>query len=66
MQISRTSPFTGKLHFMELNVSQVQLADWESGTLAQNAFPQLSAEDREFIMTGITPTEWDDLFGVGE
>jgi hypothetical protein len=28
----------------------------------QNAMPNLSADEREFIMTGITPTEWDEMF----
>jgi hypothetical protein len=28
----------------------------------QNAMPHLSADEREFIMTGITPTEWDEMF----
>ncbi len=63
MEIVRTSPFTGQLHSMELNVTENQLADWNSGTLAQTAFPQLSAAHREFIMTGITPSEWNRLFG---
>ena len=25
--------------------------------------PHLSADEREFIMTGITPNEWEDAFG---
>ena len=29
----------------------------------QDAFPQLTNEDREFILTGITPEEWDKAFG---
>jgi hypothetical protein len=28
----------------------------------QNAMPNLSADEREFIMSGITPTEWDEMF----
>ncbi|WP_396189902.1 hypothetical protein [Flavobacterium sp.] len=28
----------------------------------QDAFPHLSADDREFIMTGITAEEWNELF----
>jgi hypothetical protein len=25
----------------------------------QNAMPNLSTDDREFLMTGVTPEEWD-------
>jgi hypothetical protein len=27
-----------------------------------DAMPYLSSQDREFILAGITPTEWDNLF----
>ena len=27
--------------------------------LIQRAFPDLSADDREFILTGVSPEEWD-------
>lgn len=29
----------------------------------QDAFPFLNADQREFLMTGPTPQEWDTLFG---
>lgn len=34
---------------------------WRAGTLIQDAFPTLSADDREFIKTGITPEQWDNM-----
>ena len=30
--------------------------------LIQNAFPNLTSEQREFIKTGVTPEEWDETF----
>ena len=62
MLIIRTSPFSGNTNSMEIEVTQEQLSSWESGTLIQNAMPNLSADEREFIMTGITPEEWDSAF----
>ena len=62
MQIIRTSPFSGNTNVMEIDVTQEQLSSWESGVLIQNAMPNLSADEREFIMTGITPEEWDSAF----
>jgi hypothetical protein len=30
--------------------------------MVQVAFPNMNAEDREFLMTGITPAEWNEMF----
>jgi hypothetical protein len=62
MQITRTSRLTGKTSVMDLNITQAQLDAWVDGELVQNALPQLSAEEREFLMTGITAAEWDSVF----
>lgn len=62
MKITRTSGFTGKTHTHELPVTQAQLDAWHNGELAQRAFPNLSRDEREFIMTGVTPAEWDKVF----
>ena len=36
--------------------------DWkENGKLIQEVFHMLTPEQREFIMTGVTPQEWDRL-----
>lgn len=62
MQITRTSPFTGKLHIREIDVTEAQLEAWQGGQLIQEAMPHLSVDDREFLMTGITPEEWSEAF----
>ena len=65
MIVERKSIITGKMHEMEINVTVQQLFDFMNGRsgLAQEAFPHLSAEEREFIISGIHPTEWHELFG---
>ena len=63
MLITRKCPFTGTLNDREIDVTQEQLEEWNRGTLAQNAFPNLTPSEREFIMTGITDEVWDDIFG---
>lgn len=35
---------------------------YNEGKLIQDAFPYLSPDEREFLMTGLTPQEWEDLF----
>ena len=45
---------------MDLPVTVEQVARYESGgVLLQDAFPNLTPAEREFIMTGITPAEWE-------
>ena len=62
MQITRRSPFTGKINTTEIAVTEKQMADWKSGKLIQDAMPNLTADEREFIKTGITPDEWNETF----
>ena len=64
MKITRTSMFTGVERTLDLPITEAQLNAWKSGTLCQDAFPQLSADDREFVMTGVTAQEWANEFGT--
>jgi len=34
--------------------------------LIQEAFPFLNPDEREFLLTGITPEQWDAIFGKEE
>ena len=64
MLITRTSMFTRKVHTLDLPVTQEQLDLYtNTRTLLQDAFPQLSDADREFIKSGVTQQEWDAVFG---
>lgn len=62
MLVERTSPLTGKINVMDLDITEAQIAEWEGGKLIQNVFPHLNADEREFLMTGLFPGEWDQLF----
>jgi hypothetical protein len=66
MKITRTSMFSGVTRTLDLPITQEQVTSWESGTLIQKAMPQLSKDQREFVMTGITAQEWDNEFGGEE
>jgi hypothetical protein len=63
MQITRKSPISGKYNTKEIEINDVQYDNWMSGQLIQDAMPHLSADDREFIKSGITPEEWEQIFG---
>jgi len=64
--ITNRSMLTNKIHEMEIDVTHEQIAEWENGALIQNVMPHLPSDEREFIMTGITPTEWDETFDIDE
>jgi hypothetical protein len=55
----------GNINTMELNIDQEtfekQLELYQDGMLIQDAFPMLSVDEREFIMTGLTPEIWDSM-----
>jgi hypothetical protein len=59
MLITRRSPLTGRTSTLDLPVTIEQLQAWHAGVLLQRAFPNLSADEREFIKTGLLPHEWD-------
>ena len=64
MIISKKSNLTGEINSMDLDVTLEQIARYEyGGSLVQNIFPNLSPEEREFLKSGITPEEWENIFG---
>lgn len=65
--LTKTSMFTGQEHTMSIPMSGIEfdgcLRRWMvEGFMIQDAFRSLDADQREFIMTGVTPQEWDDAF----
>ena len=62
MKITRTSPLTGNTATKEIDVTTAQISAWENGELAQSAFPDASPSEREFIMSGYTDFDWDEMF----
>ena len=63
MKITRKSVLSHKTTTREINVTEDELKRWENGELSQNVWPHLDPDDREFIQSGITPEEWEAVFG---
>ena len=63
MLITRKSLISGNINSKPLPITEEQYTAWEQGTLVQVAMPHLSPDEREFVMTGITPTECAETFG---
>ena len=66
MQIVRTSRISGNTNVMDIDITTDQFLSWINGSLIQDVMPDISADEREFIMTGTTPDEWDAMFGEDE
>lgn len=52
-----------KLSFQELYVAK---AKYDQGAMIQDVLPELTPDERELLLTGITPEEWEELFGKEE
>ena len=63
MKLSKRSIISGKINAMYLDITEEQYFSWKNGDLVQEAFPQLNSGEREFIVSGITPKEWEEVFG---
>lgn len=66
MLIERKSILTGVVRTRDIPVTMEQMLAWEQGQLIQAAMPNISPEDREFIMTGVVSEEWDEAFKEDE
>jgi hypothetical protein len=47
----------------QVNVREASVRLWSRGALVQEAFPELPADLREQILTGIHPECWDAYLG---
>ena len=67
MKVTRTSIVSGDTHQFEFDITPDQWIAYSSGELKiQDAFPHLKPWEREFIMSGITEDEWNELFPPDE
>ena len=59
MIIRRISPLTYRTHSLDLKLTYEQYLDWALGDATpEDAMPDLTPEEREFVMNGIHPDEW--------
>jgi len=62
MIVRRKNIFSGKIEELDLNVTDEQLQRWLGGEHIQHVFPHLTPDEREFLLTGLMPGNWDKLF----
>lgn len=63
----KTSPVTGLTNIMSIDATPEQFALWMNGeALIQDAMPQATVDQREFLISGCTPSCWNSMFEAGE
>jgi len=51
---------TGDLYIVK--IPNLKYAAWVAGGHMQDVMPELSKENREFLISGTTPDEWNEIF----
>ena len=49
-----------------MKVDRERFYEWQNGTYIQNAFPEMTVNDRELLMTGTHSECWDKMMGEEE
>ena len=62
MKITKIHPFTGQEVTREINIKEEDYNDWKQGEHIQIVAPYLSVSDREFMITGLSDEEFDEIF----
>lgn len=63
MLIEKQSMLTGVRRIVDMPITSEQFNNWQGGMLIQDAMSNLTDDQREFIVSGITPKEWEQAFG---
>ena len=67
MNITKVSQLSGKSNTLDINITENEMLRitnrFNTKELIQNIVPNLTMDEREFLMTGITTEEWNTTFG---
>lgn len=67
MLVYRSCAIMGKVQEMELPIDQERLNKYLRGEgKVQDIFPELTPDQREFLITGLLPEQWAEIFASGD
>jgi len=66
MKITRMSPYSFEENTLDIDITIEQYIKWQEGALIQDVMPDLTPDEREFLITGLAPGEYEDMFYVPE
>lgn len=61
MLVSRHNYLNKKVE-LDIPVTKKQIIAWQNGAHIQTVMPELTADQREFLISGTMPGEWDEIF----
>jgi len=62
--VTRTCTMCGQRSTLSLDGETIKR--WQDGALVQDAFPYLTAEERELLITGTHPACWNKMIAAEE
>ena len=62
MKITKQSVYTGVTRTLDLPITSEEIARWENGEMIQAVWPNLTDNERLFLLDGATQEEWDAIF----
>lgn len=62
MKVTMRSPYSDEENTLDLPVSRDDIERWRGGELIQNVMPHLTADQREFLISGLYPGEFEQMF----
>lgn len=66
VEFTNKSLISEKITTISLSITEeefvIGMNSWKAGAYIQDAFPTLTLDQREFIKTGITHDEWENIF----
>ena len=49
--------------YSEIELDEKRYLEWQNGELIQRVFPEMSADEREILISGTHPKCWNEMFG---
>lgn len=62
MKITKIHPKTGEENTLDLDITKDQMRRWFQGEHIQVVMPELTADEREFMISGLLPGQYDEMF----
>jgi len=62
MKLTRKSIFSGKETTRDLPITVNEIMRWQSGEYIRDVWPDLDPYDQEWLISGLTNEEQDELF----
>lgn len=61
MKVTKKSNISGIIRSYDIDVTPEEIQEYENNGLAEKCFPRLNAAQREFMISGISEKEWNEL-----